>query len=149
MRLYHCSLPHYPSQATFLRSIVLVINVHCALNVCCVTTTSAHCVGVHHVVSAPIVATYFHHVGSVHHFLLFFIMLLMFIILLLELMLLFIMLLMLIILVFIMLLLVFIMLCWCSSCCFPPFYDWIIPTFVLSYKLKFYWRWMVVGCLWL
>jgi hypothetical protein len=117
MKLYHCSLPHYPSQGTFLRSIVLVISVHCALNVCCVTTTSAHCVGVRHVVSAPIVATYFHHVGSVHHFLLFFIMLLefimlLFIILLLELMLLFIMLFMLI-----MLLLVFIVLCWCSSCC--------------------------------
>ncbi len=129
-RLYHCSLPHYPLQGTFLRFVVLVIGVHYAPNVRCVTT-SAHCVGVHHVVinvhhvaSALIVATKFHHVDSVHHFLLFFIMLvlimlLMFVILLLELiMLLFIMLLMLIMLVLILLLLMFIMLCCCSSCCY-------------------------------
>ncbi len=82
MRSHHYSLPHYPSQGTFLRSIILVISVHCAPNVCCVTT-SAHCVGVqhiainvHHVVNAPIVTIDFHHVDSVHHFLLFFIMLL-------------------------------------------------------------------------
>jgi hypothetical protein len=78
-RLYHCSLPHYPLQGTFLRFVVLVINVHCVPNVHCVTT-NVHCVGVHHVVinvhhvvSALIVATNFHHVDSVHHFLLFFI----------------------------------------------------------------------------
>jgi len=66
-RLYHCSLPQYPSQGTFLRFVVLVISVHCVLNVHCVTT-NVHCVGVHHVVSALIVATNLHHVDSVHHF---------------------------------------------------------------------------------
>ncbi len=164
-RLYHCSLPHYPLQGTFLRFVVLVISVHCVPNVHCVTT-NVHCVGVHHVVinvhhvvSALIVATNFHHVDSVHHFLLFFIML-----------------------VLILLLLMFIMLCCCSSCCYkclcclnslslliflhttivvhcvivgthhvgsPLFMVGIIPTFILSYKLKLSWRWMVVGCLWL
>ncbi len=81
MRLYHCSLPHYSSQWTFLRYVVLVINVHCGPDVGCVTT-SVHCVGVHHVVInahhvaiAPIVATNFHHVDSVHHVMLVLIML--------------------------------------------------------------------------
>jgi len=32
---------------------------------------------------------------------------------------------------------------------FPLFMVGIIPTLILSYKLKFSWRWMVVGYLWL
>jgi hypothetical protein len=112
-RLYHCSFPHYPSQGTFLRSIVLVISVHCAPNVQCVTT-SAHCVGVHHVAINARHVVNVHHVGAYHvvanvHC---------------------------VMLVFIMLLLVFIVLCWCSSCCFPPFYGWYYPYLCIVLQIK-------------
>jgi hypothetical protein len=121
-RLYHCSLPHYSSQGTFLKSVVLVINVHYAPDVCCVTT-SVHCVGVHHVVI------------NVHHVMLVFIMLLQ-------------------VLVLLVLIVIINFLrynrccsscyCWCSSCCFPPFYGWYYPYPYIILQIKVFLE--VDGC---